>query len=90
MKWVPKELIPKETLILFRNNKNYSELRSCNTEKSQYYSCEVKCKTRGVIIAASNCGLVLGWREIYGAESCTQVALFYLNLANLYVGNKFK
>ena len=73
-------------ILKFINNKKIPS-QTCNTVKSQFYTCESKNKTRGVVIASSNCGIVLGWREIYGAESCTQVALFYLNITNLFNGN---
>lgn len=51
------------------------------------YSCDAKCKTKeGVIVAASNCGIILGYREIYGSESCTQVGMFYLDITEHFKG----
>ena len=65
---------------------NTQELSRCNTEKTQH-SINNKCKTRGVVLAVHNCGIVLSFREIYGAESLTQVCFFYLDTLSNYKGN---
>lgn len=64
----------------------YNELDTCNTEKSKLTSCDIKCKTRGILIMATNCGIVVSFREMYGAESLTQVALFYLDTLDHWQG----
>lgn len=30
----------------------------CNTDKTLQYSCIIKCKTAGILVAASNCSIV--------------------------------
>jgi hypothetical protein len=59
---------------------------TCNTDKSKDYSCDLKCRTRGIQLAASNCGIVLAFREIYLAETKAQVALMYLDICDNFVG----
>ena len=39
-----------------------------------------KSRTRGVALAALNCGIIVGYRELYNAESLSQIALFSLDL----------
>jgi hypothetical protein len=39
-----------------------------------------KKSSRGIQLAATNCGIVLGYRDLYGAEILTQVALFFLDI----------
>ncbi len=56
----------------------------CNTHKINTTSCDVKVKTREILSILSNCGVIVGYREIYGSESITQVANLYLNIADLF------
>ena len=65
-------------------------LRLCNTDKAKVFSCEHKCKTHGILLAAFNCGIVIGYRELFGKESTTQVALLYLDIYDYYIGIKLK
>ena len=58
----------------------------CNNDKTKVYTCLVKCKTIGILILATTCGIVLGIRELYGGESPTQAANFYLDVCDHYVG----
>ncbi len=44
--------------------------------------CSKKCRTEGLLVAAYNCGIVLAYREFLTHESPTQVATFYLDIAN--------
>ncbi len=60
---------------------------SCNTDKTTVTPCEIKCKTRGVIILVSNCGIIISFREMYGAESLQQVAFLYNDTLALFKGN---
>lgn len=82
LKWVEKKFISKTQYENLR--KKSSQIDQCNTDKENVYSCTIKCKTRGIIIGASNCGIVIGFREIYGAESLRQVGLFYLDIRQHY------
>lgn len=59
-------------------------VNSCNTDKTKDYTCNLKCRTRKLEIAATNCGIVVGYREIILAESKTQVALMYLDVCENY------
>ena len=43
---------------------------------------DVKVKTRGILIMIINCGVIVGYRELYGSESLTQVANLYLDLVD--------
>jgi len=45
--------------------------------------CVNKCRTTGVAIIASNRGIVLGFRELFGSESLTQVVHFCLDVYGL-------
>ncbi|CAF1087177.1 unnamed protein product, partial [Brachionus calyciflorus] len=51
----------------------------CQTLKSKTL-CDFKTRTKGILISAFNCGIVTGYREIFGSESCSQVLLFYLDV----------
>lgn len=84
--WVRETHIPKELLQMFIKEQDsklninvYNDI-SCNTNKHFKMPYVKKTKTRGVLIAASNCGIVTGYREIFGCESISQVVLFYLDL----------
>jgi transcription elongation factor Elf1 len=83
MLWYKKDSISREVLDLYFNQKNKQrKLTSCNTDKTSVYACNLKCKTRGIELACSNCGIVLAFRELYGSESLTQVAYMYLDLVD--------
>ena len=45
-----------------------------------------KCKTRGIQLACANCGIIYGFCELLGAESCTQVAQMYIDLCEAFNG----
>ncbi len=66
-----KKLIYNQKVIVFLPTK-------CNTDKTAQYTCDVKVKTCGLLLACTPCGIILNVKEFYGAESCPQVALFYL------------
>ncbi len=46
---------------------------SCNTNKHFKTPFSNKGRTHGTLIAAFNCNIVIGYRELYGSESITQV-----------------
>jgi len=57
---------------------------SCNTDKTKDFGCPLKCHTRGIQICATNCGIIIGYREIFLAESKTQVAVMLLDIYDNY------
>lgn len=68
----PKKLL-EEFKIVSSDNSEISN--TFNTDKSKVYTCESKTSTCGLQIFCSNCGLILGFKEMFGSESCTQVAV---------------
>ena len=89
--WVFRENIDSQILKQFENKRDivdrvetrqYEAIDDCNTEKINNFHCTIKVKTRGILLACTNCGIVIGAREIYGAESKTQVAMMYLDLVS--------
>ena len=68
-----KELNAKENLDI------YDEI-SCNTNKHFCSTSTKKSRTKGLLISAYNCGIVNGYRELYGRESISQVTLYYLDI----------
>ena len=64
---------------------NFKIENSCNTWKAAT-PCEIICRTRGMVLIVSNCGIVISWREIYVAESLTQEALLFLDTLDLLIG----
>ena len=84
--WFRKEDIPEEVYQEYKNKKTIGNSRTCNTDKTTVFNCDLKCKTRGLQLACSNCGIVLAFRELYGSESLTQVALMYLDIVDNFKG----
>ena len=71
------------------NHKKLSEknsMKTCNTDKSKNFSWDMKCKTRGIQLACANCDIIYRFRELFGAESCTQVAQMYIDLCEAFNG----
>ena len=87
-----KSDIPDEVLKLYLQSitLDSGETPICPIDKTidNSYSCLFKVKTRGLILAAWNCGLLVAWRDMYGAESLTQIAYMYLDIADSYQGYK--
>ena len=52
---------------------NSANTFSCNTDKSKEYTCALKCRTTGIQICATNCGIVINWKEMYMSELLTFV-----------------
>jgi len=96
LKWCVKQQIKKEILDSFVEKKKkekaaqYNKLYelSCNTDKSNITSCDIKCKSRGLILLVSNCGITVSFREIFGAESLTQVAMLMMDTLDIFQGNE--
>ena len=62
---------------------DFRQIRTgCNTDKTISFSCLLKCKTRGVELACTPCGLIIGIRELFGSESLTQVAQVYMDMSD--------
>lgn len=57
---------------------------SCNTDKTILHACDVKVKTRGILLVLNSCGVIAGYRELYGSESLTQVANLYLDICDVF------
>ena len=53
---------------------NQSLAYICNTDKTKVYTRELKTLTCGLNLICTNCGIIVGVKELLGAESCTQVA----------------
>jgi hypothetical protein len=65
---------------LKETEKDAFENIACKTNKHFGIPFENKKRTRGILIASLNCGLVVGYRELFGSESVRQVVMFYLDL----------
>ena len=71
--WVFREKIDSQILKQFENKRDivdrvetreYEAIDYCNTEKINNFHCTIKVKTRGILLACTNCGIVIGAREI--------------------------
>jgi hypothetical protein len=67
-KLVKQKKIIDDTTLCYSNNK----LLKIN--------CKVKAKTRGVILSSYNCGIINGYRELFGSEGIRQSLAFLLSL----------
>ena len=89
--WFRLEDIPKEVLTAYRSSQQLDENviheTTCSTDKTKVYSCELKARTCGLLIACGNCGLIEGFAELFGSESCTQVGNFLINFHENFTGN---
>ena len=68
-----------------RKQSNFNE-NACNVDKTDSYTCDIKCRTRGLLLACSNCGVIIAYRELFGAESLTQVAILFVDIFDNYKG----
>ena len=57
-------IIPMNPFINFAAQIN-SPRETCNTLKSTTTYCEIKCKTRGILLVTSNCGIIISYREMF-------------------------
>jgi hypothetical protein len=87
LKWLSQKNIPEEIFENFLLRVGHVPLpNTCNTLKKTTTSCEIKCKIRGIIVAMSNCGIIISFREIFGSESLSQVTMLYLDTLELFQG----
>jgi len=88
IKWLDAQQLPKKMVCSFYERQhNNAGHATCNTVKKFITSCDIKCKTRGILLCATNCGVVVSYRELYGAESHSQVAMLYLDTLDYFKGN---
>jgi hypothetical protein len=78
-KWLTSKQIPIEIMTHFKETR-LNKISSCNTSKENVYSCQLKSRTVGIQISCCNCGIVHCWKELYGAESLSQVALLLVEI----------
>ena len=84
--WLKKDQIASSLLDKFmeklsgRSNLDVFNEISCNTNKDFKTPYDCKTRTKGLLISSYNCGIVNGYRELFGSESISQVVLFYLDL----------
>ena len=89
MRWFKSSDVPTEILEAYLQRKRDStHISSCNTDKTNVYACDMKVKTRGIQLALTNCGIIVAYRELYGSESTTQVALVYLDLCDNFLSKQ--
>ena len=62
-----------------------NEDTSCHSSKMYALPCEKKARTVGVFLACSPCGVIIGFREIFGHETLAQTALFFMLLIDTSV-----
>jgi len=53
---------------------------TCNSSKLYTLPCLKKTRTVGMFLGCFNCGIINGYREIFGTETIAQAAAFLLNL----------
>ena len=96
--WFHEHEIPKTLLTAFKkkiktrrefeNKENEAQLnkqaKKCEVDKTDAYSADIKCRTRGIIIACYNCGVIAGFKEMLCAESLQQVAALFLEIFDYY------
>ena len=81
VKWLNRFQLTDQEYFDYQNSLKINN-NTCNTLKAT--ACEAKCKTRGIILAVSNCGIIISFRELFGSESLTQVTALYLDTLELY------
>jgi hypothetical protein len=73
--WFRLEDVPKEVLNNYKNSQSLDENATndttCSMDKTKVYSCDLKARTCGILIACGNCGLIEGFSELFGSEYCT-------------------
>jgi len=58
---------------------------TCNSSKLYTLPCLKKTRTVGMFLGCFNCGIIAGYREIFGTETIAQAAAFLLNLIDYSV-----
>ena len=92
--WFAKHDVPKTLLTPFLKKKIKDKITTsteleedeCTVDKEDAYACDMKCKSRGVQIACTNCGILSGYKEMYASESLTQVGNLTLDMHDNYLG----
>ena len=88
LRWFSKADVPTKLMEEYKARKTELTGASnfCQIDKTNMYSCLFKCKTRGLILAAYPCGILIGCRDMYGAESLSQIAHMYLDICDAHTG----
>ena len=63
----------------------YEDSRSCNSSKLYTLPCLKKTRTVGMFLACLNCGVISGYREIFGSETIAQTSAFLLHLIDFSI-----
>ena len=71
------------------SNENVQEDITCNTDKTKVYNCESKTRACRIKIICTNCGIIVSYAELFGSESCTQVAVQLFALNKHFQGKNF-
>jgi len=85
-KWLKIDSCRPLQLVALYKEKQSTYNPTCNTDKTADYTCDLKCRTRGIQIAATNFGFIMAFRELFLSESITQVAQMYLDMVDHYEG----
>lgn len=59
-----------------RKNKN----STCSSSKKYTLPCAKKARTVGVFLAVYNCGIIIGYKEIFYHETIAQAASFFMGV----------
>ena len=90
--WLEESRIPIDVLnnflLLWKNSYVSESSESCNIRKDidSDIPCKNKTRTKGVLLAVYNCGIIGSYKEIFNDESLLQVSLFLLDFLN-YIPN---
>ena len=93
--WFKSDHVPRSLINIFKqkfdtnfeNNKKKEDDHTYKTDKGKVYSCDLKTRTCGIQVLCSNCGVILGFKELFGSESYTQVASMLLEFKEVFNGN---
>ena len=77
----------KKSMYDKENESRYNKARECEVDKTDQYATDMKCRSRGILIACYSCGVIAGYKEMHGSESLQQVAAFLLELKKNFDGN---
>jgi hypothetical protein len=80
-KFVPKRLLDDFFIVSASRSQSEQLQFECRVQKDLVIPCLKKCRTTGVLLTVFNCGIICGYREIFSAESLSQVAIFLLDIA---------
>ena len=89
--WATENQIPNSILKSFLTESQKNNI-SCKTLKSFALPCDKKSRTVGEFLAVYNCGIICGFREIFGSETLVQTACFLMEVYDnieqkpLYIG----